>query len=72
MFAAVRINKNHVSYHFMPIYAGMGSQISPKLKRRMQGKACFNFAEVDRALFNELRTVTKRGYRARKMIEWVD
>jgi hypothetical protein len=72
MFGAVRVNKNYVSYHYMPIYAGAVSEMSPALKKRMQGKACFNFAEVDPALFKELKQLTKRGYQAWKKIEWVD
>jgi hypothetical protein len=72
MFAAVRVNKNYVSYHFMPIYTGAVSDMSTALKKRMQGKACFNFSEVDAALFKELKQLTKRGYQAWKKIEWVD
>ncbi len=47
MFAAARIGKSYVSYHFMPVYFGMGAAMSPALKKRMQGKACFNFTAVD-------------------------
>jgi hypothetical protein len=74
MFAAIRVMKNYVSYHFMPIYWGasiMGG-VSPALKKRMQGKACFNFAEPDKALFRELKALTKAGYSEWKKIEWVD
>lgn len=71
MFAAVRINKRYVSYHFMPIYAGAVRGMSPALKKRMQGKACFNFAEVDEALFDELAAVTKQGWDEWKRIAWV-
>jgi hypothetical protein len=31
------------------------------LKKRMQGKACFNFTEVNPALFAELSDLTQRG-----------
>jgi hypothetical protein len=63
-FGAVKINKNYVSYHLMPVYAcpDLLESLSPELKRRMQGKACFNFTTVDQALFKELRALTKKGY----------
>jgi hypothetical protein len=35
--------------------------MSPELKKRMQGKSCFNFKAVDRQLFKELKTITKAG-----------
>ena len=35
--------------------------MSPELKKRMQGKSCFNFKEVDEQLFKELATLTKAG-----------
>lgn len=71
-FGSARIGKNYVSYYFMPMYAGITDGLSPALKKRMQGKACFNFKEVDDALFDDLKTLTKRGYLAWKKLEWVD
>jgi len=35
--------------------------MSPELKKRMQGKSCFNFKEVDEKLFKELDKLTKAG-----------
>jgi hypothetical protein len=72
-FAAVRMGKNYVSYHFMPVYmnGGMQKRIPPELKKRMQGKACFNFSEVDPALFRQLADLTAagfEGYRAMKCV----
>ena len=63
-FGAVRIGKNYVSYHLMPIYAcpDLLNEISPELKKRMQGKSCFNFTRVDEILFRELAELTERGY----------
>jgi|SRR6516165_2948766 hypothetical protein len=64
MFAAVKIGKQYVSYHLMPVYccADLLGTMSPQLKKRMQGKACFNFREVDGALFQELDELTTEGY----------
>jgi len=62
-FAAVRIGKGYVSFHLMPVYAypEMRKSLSPALRKRMQGKACFNFTAVDQELFEELRQLTAEG-----------
>lgn len=72
-FAAVRAGKNYVSYHLMSIYAApaMMEGMSPELKRRMQGKACFNFTSVDQRLFSELRELTAAGYKNFKKRGWL-
>jgi hypothetical protein len=71
-FGGVRIGKAYVSYYLMCAYAGNAQLgMSPALKRRMQGKACFNFKSVDPELFDELRTVTRTGYEAWKKLGWV-
>jgi len=65
MFGGVRLGKNYVSYHLFSIYATLGESIamSPGLKKRMQGKACFNFTTIDEPLFRELTKLTKAGAR---------
>jgi hypothetical protein len=40
--------------------------ISPELKARMQGKSCFNFADVDKPLFKELASLTKASFASYK------
>ena len=62
-FAAVRLGKAYVSYYLMSVYAvpQLLKDMSPELKRRMQGKSCFNFKEVDEKLFKELAKFTKEG-----------
>lgn len=64
-FGAARIGKNYVSYHLMPVYVfpDLLDGISPELKKRMQGKSCFNFTHVDEKLFQELDSLTELGYR---------
>ena len=64
--AAVQIKKNYVSYHLMPVYAvpQLLKGVSPGLKKRMQGKACFNFATIEPAQAKELSALTKRGLAA--------
>jgi hypothetical protein len=62
-FAGVRMGKAYVSFHLMPVYAfpELLARMSPELKRRMQGKSCFNFTTVDEKLFKELAKLTKAG-----------
>jgi len=62
-FGGVRLGKNYVSFYLMSVYASpdMLKNISPELKKRMQGKSCFNFKEVDKKLFGELKALTKEG-----------
>ncbi len=35
--------------------------MSPDLRKRMQGKSCFNFTKVDEGLFDELSDMTANG-----------
>jgi hypothetical protein len=71
-FAGIRMGKNYVSFHLMPVYCCPELKtMSPALKKRMQGKACFNFKEVDEACFSELSVLVKSGYRAFKEKKWV-
>jgi len=62
-FGGVRLGKNYVSFYLMSVYASpdLLKKISPDLKKRMQGKSCFNFKEVDKKLFAELKALTKDG-----------
>ncbi len=62
-FGGVRLGKNYVSFYLMSVYAcpQLLKGMSPELKKRMQGKSCFNFKEVDEKLFKELDKLTKAG-----------
>lgn len=72
-FGAVQIKKNYVSYHLMPVYMfpELLADLSPALKKRMQGKACFNFKAVDKALFAELAALTRKSAARIKRADWV-
>ena len=63
MLGAVVVNKRYVSYHLMPVYMAPPGvlPISEPLRRRMQGKACFNFTRIDEGLFAELSDLTRRS-----------
>ncbi len=54
-----RVGKAYVSYYLMGAYdGGLQSAMSPELRKRMQGKTCFNFTKVDEQLFSELEGIT--------------
>ncbi len=42
-FGGVQVKKRYVSYHLMPVYVNPAllDDVSPELKKRMQGKSCF-------------------------------
>ncbi len=63
-FAGVRLGRRYVSYYLMPVYVdpSLAGTISPELRRRMQGKSCFNFTTVDEHLFAELDALTSAGF----------
>jgi hypothetical protein len=62
-FGGVRRGKAYVSFYLMSVYASpdLLKDMSPELKKRMQGKSCFNFKAVDEKLFKELKRLTKAG-----------
>ena len=63
-FGSVHIKKNYVSFYFMPVYMypDLLKNISPELKKHMQGKSCFNFKKIEKPLFEELKQLTKQGH----------
>ena len=67
--AAVQTRKNYVSFHLMPVYMcpDLVKTLSPALKRRMQGKACFNFTTIEPA--QELSALTKKGLARMKTVK---
>lgn len=63
-FGAVRAGKSYTSFYLMPVYVNpeLLEGMSPALKKRMQGKSCFNFKAPDPALFEEIAALTERGF----------
>ena len=63
-FGSVQIKKNYVSFYLMPVYMypEILETISPQLKKRMQGKSCFNFKTLDQSLFSELCELTRVSF----------
>ena len=72
-FGSVQLKKNYISYYLMPVYVfpALLETISPALRRRMQGKSCFNFKAVDPALFEELAQLTDAGHQKYKEAGYV-
>jgi hypothetical protein len=73
-FGSVRLGKAYVSFHLLPLYMNptLTKTISPALKKRMQGKACFNFKEQpEPALVAELGRVTQAGLKQWSEQNWI-
>lgn len=71
-FAGVRTNKNYVSLHLLWMYYNPAAvkALSPALRKRMQGKACFNFTAVDEDCFAELGRLITDGLKRYKSKEF--
>ena len=73
-FGAVRLGKAYVSYHFFPVYinAPLAKSVSPLLKKRMQGKSCFNFkTPPEPALLADLKRLTDAGFKQYRAKKWL-
>ena len=60
----IYVGKDAVSYHLMPMYMypDLLNHVSPALKKRLKGKACFSFDREDEELFREIDKLTKVCY----------
>jgi hypothetical protein len=73
-FGSVRLGKAYVSFHLMPLYMNeaLSGTISPALRKRMQGKTCFNFKTApDAALLAELERLIAAGLKFFDDKNWV-
>jgi len=73
-FGSVRLGKAYVSFHLMPLYMnpGLTETISPALKKRMQGKTCFNFkTSPGPEILPELTRLTESGFKQFKDKKWL-
>lgn len=72
-FGAVQIKKSYVAVHLMPIYyyPELLDNVSDELKKKMQGKSCFNFNDIDEKLFTELKSLIKSSFDKYKSINKV-
>jgi hypothetical protein len=62
-FGGVQIKKRYVSAHLMPVYSDptLLDPVSDDLRRRMQGKSCFNFTRLDEGLIEEFADLVGRS-----------
>jgi hypothetical protein len=73
-FASIRLGKAYVSFHLLPLYMNpsLSGTISPALRKRMQGKTCFNFKTTpDAGLLTELERLTHAGFKSFDEKNWV-
>jgi|SRR5215831_10387724 len=73
-FGSVRLSKAYVSFHLMPLYMSpkLTSGISPVLKKRMQGKTCFNFKSAPGPeVIAELKRLTEACLEQWQESKWV-
>jgi hypothetical protein len=73
-FGSVRLGKAYVSFHLLPIYMcpELIKGMSPGLKKRMQGKACFNFkSSPEPELLAELKQLAEEGFKRWGENKWV-
>jgi hypothetical protein len=61
--AGTRVGKRYVSFYLMGVYGSpeLRVGISDGMRRRMQGKACFNFTRIEEPLFEELADLSARA-----------
>src|SRR5260370_24539979 len=68
-FGSIRLGKAYVSFHLLPLYMcpNLTEQIPPELKKRMQGKACFNFkTPPEPEVLPDLKGLTQASLAARR------
>jgi hypothetical protein len=73
-FGSVRIGKAYVSLHLLPLYMcpTLLKSVSPALKKRMQGKACFNFKTVpEQELLTDLKLLIAAGIKLWNEKKWL-
>lgn len=73
-FGSVRLGKAYVSLHLVPLYMcpELTKSISPALKKRMQGKACFNFKnDPEPELIADLQRLTAAAFKLWGEKKWL-
>ena len=63
MFASIT-SKSYVSFHLFPVYMfpDLLNGMSLALKKRMQGKTCWNFKNAEQPLFAELARIVEASF----------
>lgn len=73
-FGSLRVGKSYVSLHLMPLHMcpELCQSISAPLRKRMQGKTCFNFKDnPDPDLIAELQRLAEAGLKQWSERSWI-
>ena len=71
-FGSVKVGKAYVSFHLLPLYMNPGLTVPASLKKRMQGKACFNFKTSPAPeLLAELKQLTETALKDWSERKWL-
>ncbi len=74
-FGAVQIRKSYVAYHLFPVYTNpeLLDELPNSLKKRMQGKSCFNFKkDITDEQLTGINELTKSAYNKFLEIGYID
>ncbi|PTW01773.1 hypothetical protein C8C76_104127 [Halanaerobium saccharolyticum] len=73
-FAGVTLQKNYISFYFMPIYVEpeLKEKLEPKLLKLLKGKSCFHIKSIDKELENEIFDALQKGYKLYEENEWIN
>ena len=73
-FGSLHVRKSYVSLHLMPLYMcpKLNQAISAPLRKRMQGKTCFNFKDnPESELVSELKRLAEDGFKQWSERNWI-
>lgn len=71
--AGVILQKRHVGFYFMPLYADPKNAppLSADLQRALTGKACFSFTSLTPPLKKELNSLLTHGIQTFRQRHWI-
>jgi len=63
-FGSAQVKKNYVSFYLMPVYVfpDLLVDLPSSLKKRMQGKSCFNFKHLEEIPLADLEDFIRLGF----------
>lgn len=72
-FASVVIQKGHVGFYFMPVYAepDLKTVFEENLLRLLKGKSCFHLKALDEVLLSQIEDALAEGFKIYKEKGWV-
>jgi len=72
-FAGLIIQKNHVGFYYMPVYAEpeVKNFFKSELLSRLKGKSCFHIHRLDPILLEQIKEALERGFVEYQKRGWV-